>query len=171
MISFRLTHLAIGCSLLMLPAATVYISIALPQPVVAQTQSHSEYTGVVKEVDEIAQQITVRIDSKNNGNGSGVIVAKDENTYYVLTAAHVVKNSDTYTLVAPDGQKHLLDASKITLFKGVDLAVVQFASSRTYTVATLANYGIAQYQVSLSDIDDPTNIDGFLSVGFLEQNH
>lgn len=109
--SFRLTSLALGCSLLMLPAATVYTAIAFPGSVIAQTPSHPEYTGVVKKVDEIAQQITVSINSKNNGNGSGVIVASEGNTYYILTAAHVVKNPDEYTLVAPDGQSYPVAAT------------------------------------------------------------
>jgi S1-C subfamily serine protease len=51
----------------------------------------SKYTGIVKEVDDIAEKITVRIDSKNSDeDGSGVIVAKQGRDYYVLTAGHVV---------------------------------------------------------------------------------
>jgi S1-C subfamily serine protease len=42
-----------------------------------------EYTGLPGKIDNIAQQITVRIDSQNNGNGSGVIVAHNGDTYYV----------------------------------------------------------------------------------------
>ena len=49
---------------------------------------------LVDKVDTIAQQITVRIDSKKNGNGSGAIVAKQGQTYYVVTALHVVENPD-----------------------------------------------------------------------------
>jgi tetratricopeptide (TPR) repeat protein/S1-C subfamily serine protease len=144
MLSFCLSRSIIGCSLLMLPAATAYLTVVFEQPIDAQipTQTHSEYTGVAKQVDEIAQKITVLINSKNNGNGSGVIVAKEGNTYYVLTAAHVVQNSDNYTLTAPDGQQYQLDKSQMTVLEEVDLAVVQFTSNKTYNRATLARYNI-----------------------------
>lgn len=102
----------------------------------------SSDTGIVAEVDRIAQKITVRIDSRNNGNGSGVIVAKDGNTYYVLTASHVVKNPDQYQIVTPDGQQYRINAATITILEGVDLAVVEFTSDRTYQVATLGNYSL-----------------------------
>jgi S1-C subfamily serine protease len=55
--------------------------------------------GLVGEIDLIAQQITLRIDSKNNGNGSGIIMARQGQTYYVLTNFHVVENPDQYTVV------------------------------------------------------------------------
>ena len=108
----------------------------------AQTQAGQELSGIAGEVNQIAQQITVLINSQKNGNGSGAIIAKQGNTYYVLTAAHVVKNPDDYNIVAPDGQQYQIDNRKIALLSGVDLAVVQFTSERTYQVATLANYNL-----------------------------
>jgi S1-C subfamily serine protease len=126
---FRLTLIA---SLLILPIATAYTGIPFTQPVLAQTQTPNQYTGIAKQVDEMAQQITVLINSKNNGNGSGAIVAREGNTYYVLTAAHVVKNPDAYTLVAPDGTQYSLDSSQMTVLEEVDLALVQFTSQKTY---------------------------------------
>jgi hypothetical protein len=147
----------------------------------AQTQAGRELSGIAGEVNQIAQQITVLINSQKNGNGSGAIIAKQRNTYYVLTAAHVVnegrrqeaggrrrvfggslnshqklfplkgeactglvlvKNPDDYNIVAPDGQQYQIDNRKIALLSGVDLAVVQFTSERTYQVATLANYNL-----------------------------
>jgi hypothetical protein len=138
---FRLTLIA---SLLILPVATAYTYTEIPftQPILAQTQTPNQYTGLAKQVDEMAQQITVLINSKNNGNGSGAIVAHEENTYYVLTAAHVVKNPDAYTLVTPDGTQYNLGSSQMTVLEEVDLAVVQFTSEKTYSVATLARYNL-----------------------------
>jgi tetratricopeptide (TPR) repeat protein/S1-C subfamily serine protease len=101
-----------------------------------------KYTGLPGEIDSIAQQITVRIDSQNNGNGSGVIVAQNGDTYYVATAGHVVKNKDDYTIVAPDGQSYPIESSTIKTFEGIDLAVVQFQSQEAYTVATLGKYDL-----------------------------
>ena len=39
------------------------------------------YTGIVKKVDDIAQQVTVRIDTPDGENGSGTIIGKEGNTY------------------------------------------------------------------------------------------
>jgi S1-C subfamily serine protease len=66
------------------------------------SSDRSAHTGIVAQVDEIARQITVRINSSKNGNGSGVIFAKQGNTYSVLTASHVVSNPDKYKIVTPD---------------------------------------------------------------------
>jgi tetratricopeptide (TPR) repeat protein/S1-C subfamily serine protease len=101
-----------------------------------------KYTGLPGKIDNIAQQITVRIDSQNNGNGSGVIVAHEGNSYYVATAGHVVENQDDYTIVTPDGQSYSIENSTIKIFEGLDLAVVQFQSQEAYSVATLGKYNL-----------------------------
>ena len=97
------------------------------------------YTGIVKKIDDIAQAVTVRIDSQNNGNGSGVIINKQGDTYYVLTAHHVIKNSDKYTITTPDGQVYK-PKEIITVSKDNDLAVVKFQSKQNYQMAQIANY-------------------------------
>jgi S1-C subfamily serine protease len=97
---------------------------------------------IVAEVDKIAEQITVLINSEKHGNGSGVIVAKQGNTYYILTASHVVNKEDNYTLVTPDGKQERLKRDRITLLKGVDLALVAFRSDRSYRVAALGAYNL-----------------------------
>ncbi|MEH2324261.1 MAG: tetratricopeptide repeat protein [Nostoc sp.] len=96
----------------------------------------------VDKVDSIAQQITVRIDSQNSGNGSGVIIAKQGDTYYVVTALHVVKNPDTYQIIAPDGKQYVVQQSNIFKSEGLDAAVVKFTSNQTYSVATIAKYNL-----------------------------
>jgi tetratricopeptide (TPR) repeat protein/S1-C subfamily serine protease len=96
-------------------------------------------TGLAAEVDKVAAKITVRIED-NKSNGSGVIVAQNGNIYYVATATHVVKYQAQYHVVTPDGNRYPVDYGKVTLFPGVDLAVLQFSSPETYPVATLAKY-------------------------------
>jgi len=108
------------------------------------------------------KQFTVRIDGSSN-NGSGVIIAREGNTYTVLTSAHVVckipqkissskedKNKcveENYTVIAANGQKYPLDNSSIKLGGGgVDLATVKFNSGENYSVATLADYPVANHQ-------------------------
>jgi tetratricopeptide (TPR) repeat protein len=121
------------------------------EPTTVETPVNStSYNGVATKIDRIAQQITVRIDSLKNGNGSGVIVAKQGNSYYVLTANHVVKNPDEYTLVTPDGEKYPLQPNAIQTFEGVDIALVRFSSSKAYSVATLGDYSTNIYDERLA---------------------
>ena len=99
------------------------------------------YTGIVKKIDDIAQAVTVRIDSQKNGNGSGAIIAKQGDTYYVLTAHHVIKNQDKYTVTIPDGQVYKLTPQQIiTISADNDLAVVKFQSQKNYPIAQIASY-------------------------------
>ncbi len=92
-----------------------------------------------QQVNEIAKAITVRIDAEQ-GNGSGVIVAQDGKHYWVLTADHVVRKKGKYQVITPDGRKHTVDYTTVTSPEGIDLALLQFKSAETYTVAALGDY-------------------------------
>ncbi|MBD2514567.1 tetratricopeptide repeat protein [Nostoc sp. FACHB-973] len=96
----------------------------------------------VDKVDRISEQITVQINSKNNGNGSGVIIAKQGQTYYLVTAAHVLKKPDSYEIIAPDGKRYAVQPENIVKPEGLDLALVKFTSNQTYSVATIAKYNL-----------------------------
>jgi S1-C subfamily serine protease len=109
---------------------TTALVITLPQT--AQALSGTE-------VNDIAREITVLITSENSGHGSGVIVAKNDKTYYVLTAYHVVQSQDNYKLVAPDKQAYAIDYSKVKRLPDVDLAILEFTSDRNYQIAKLSN--------------------------------
>jgi serine protease Do len=94
---------------------------------------------VAQQVAQTAEAITVLF-KVTDYPGSGVIIAKDGSTYYVLTAAHVVQYADLpCTIVTPDKQEYQLDYRTVQRVPGVDLAVVQFSSDRTYRTARLAN--------------------------------
>ena len=113
------------------------------QPEVADTPTQ-EYTGIVGEVDNIAKQVTVRIATpKLDSHGSGVIIAKDGNTYYVATAGHVVNPDGEYQIVTPDGETYDLDNQTINKSEAYDLAILSFTSDKDYDVATLGNYTVA----------------------------
>ena len=90
------------------------------------------------EVAKIAKGITVLIDNENSP-GSGVIVERSGKTYTVLTAAHVVRRSDDYSIVTADGQRYKLDKSTIKPLQGVDLALVKFDSNQNYSTAKIGN--------------------------------
>ncbi|ARV61576.1 hypothetical protein BZZ01_25730 [Nostocales cyanobacterium HT-58-2] len=92
-------------------------------------------------VNKIAKDITVLI-TWQNSHGSGVIVAKEGNTYYVLTAGHVARGKNDLKIVTADGQQYPVNTSTIKTWEGTDLALLQFTSNQTYQVATLADYDL-----------------------------
>jgi tetratricopeptide (TPR) repeat protein len=108
-------------------------------PTSSQVEPQENLTGISKTIQDKAKQFTVRIDYPD-GNGSGVIVAKNGETYYVLTAKHVVEQDQEYKLVTPDEKEYTVDAGNIKTLEGADLAVLQFQSEATYQLATLAEY-------------------------------
>ena len=110
------------------------------QPKVTDTPSQTEYTGIVGTVDNIAEQITVRIATpKLDSHGSGVIIARNDNTYYVATAGHVVNPDGEYRIITPDGD-YELNNQTISKSSAYDLAIFSFTSEKDYTVATIGNY-------------------------------
>jgi serine protease Do len=93
------------------------------------------------EIAAIAEPVTVKIDN-NIGipGGSGVIIAKENNIYTVLTANHVVKNINIgYIIKTSDNQQHQVTQIKQLDKKGLDLAYITFTSNKQYSVATLGN--------------------------------
>jgi tetratricopeptide (TPR) repeat protein len=117
-----------------LPAALIgAATIAIIQPAPARTALGAD------QVATIAEQIMVRIDGQ--APGSGVLFAQQGQTYFVLTAAHVVATPDEYEVVAPDGQRHKLNYQLVKKLPSVDLAVVQFNSPKKYQIAKLGDSG------------------------------
>jgi hypothetical protein len=102
-----------------------------------QYQPVSALTSV--EVNDIAKPITVMIGGLD-GKGSGVIIAKNGNTYTVLTANHVVKKAGygVYEIITHDGQKYPMESAQ-TVGK-LDLALVRFTSSKNYPLAKIGDY-------------------------------
>jgi tetratricopeptide (TPR) repeat protein len=90
-----------------------------------------------QQINDIARQVTVKIDGQ--APGSGVIIARQGQTYYVLTAAHVVATPDEYDVITPDGQKHTIDYKLLKKLPEVDLAVVMFTSPKNYQVVEIGD--------------------------------
>lgn len=86
-------------------------------------------------VYKIANKTTVLIDGQNSG--SGVIVSRNNDTYYLLTAKHVVATPDEYIIITSSGQEYVLDYRNVTLFANSDLAVIQFNSDENLAIAPL----------------------------------
>jgi tetratricopeptide (TPR) repeat protein len=133
----------------------VSLSWGLPVSVLAQAapevmkEAEPPLTGLARQVYDNAKAVTVRIEARSKSQpldgdqGSGVIIGKQGNTYYVATARHVVQYSDQeYQLITPDGRRYRIDYSKIKQQDGQDVALVQFSSNEIYSVATLADYRV-----------------------------
>ncbi|MBD2563125.1 MULTISPECIES: serine protease [Nostoc] len=104
------------------------------------------------EVNNIAQTVTVRIDG--DGVGSGVIFERKGETYFVLTNRHVVSRDGRYEIHTQDGGKYPVYYSKE--LPGLDLAVLQFNSNKSYPIANLGNSdqireGMTVYVVGWAD--------------------
>lgn len=145
-----------------MPAAIFSIGMLFTAPQIATALTADK-------VQEIAEKVTVLIPLKNpikgtNENGSGSIIAKQGNTYTILTANHVVcadrpftevcKNPYQIKVKTKDGQEYTVDNSTIKKLPELDLAVFQFTSDKNYPVATLANYdptSRSEKQVQLPD--------------------
>jgi tetratricopeptide (TPR) repeat protein len=124
-------------------AAGLLLSALLAQPIALGWElmmgNKPAWSLSSSEVAKIAKGVTVLLDSPDSP-GSGVIVAKQGNSYTVMTAAHVVRNrSQQYTIATSDGQRYQVSNTSIKSVNGVDLAVVKFTSSRTYSVVKMGN--------------------------------
>lgn len=99
------------------------------------------YPVIGTEIDEMAEKFTVLIQGPASP-GSGVIISKQNNTYTVLTAAHVVEainpQEEAYT-ITNDQKYHPLDTNSVKKFSGYDLALVEFTSNQNYQVAEIGN--------------------------------
>ncbi len=85
-----------------------------------------KFGGISAKVLDIAKLSSVQIKQANGGIGSGVIIAKDNDIYYVLTAAHVVGNQQEYQVVAPDKQVYKVDNQTIRTRKGLNLIEMNY---------------------------------------------
>ncbi|MDR9896184.1 tetratricopeptide repeat protein [Aetokthonos hydrillicola Thurmond2011] len=115
-----------------LAPALIQVSIVLVQTQMAVALS-------APEISKIAQEVIVQIESKTPRYGCGVIIKHVDNTYTVLTAGHVVENSDKYEIITPDQKRYPLNYSTVKLLPGVDLAILEFTSKENYTVAKIGN--------------------------------
>jgi serine protease Do len=110
---------------------------ALISPAVIVAIAPATFALSAPEVSQIAKDITVRIESQTPG--SGVLIKRDGSTYTLLTAAHVVGTADDYEVVTQDNQRYRINSEAIKTLPGVDLAILQFSSDRTYKTAKLGN--------------------------------
>lgn len=110
-------------------------AIVAVQPQIAIPQEQQALND--KAIGDMARDVTVLINGQNPG--SGVIIAKQGNTYYVLTAKHVVATQDEYEVFTSDAAKYPINYATVKKLPGVDLALVQFTSNKNYRVAEIGD--------------------------------
>ena len=112
-------------------------------------QSQIVWSQSIEEIQNIAEKITVKIETPFN-NGSGVIIGKKGTTYYVLTARHVindVKAGEFLQVQTHDRQSYKIDVNKRKdISNGIDLSLVQFQSDRNYPVAKISTFNYQLYK-------------------------
>jgi len=74
---------------------------------------------------------------RSQGLGSGVIVRKDKNVYYVLTNNHVVEGAKEIVLATRDGREY--DAETVGTDSRRDLAIVKFETPDVFAPAELGD--------------------------------
>ena len=127
-----------------LPTIFGAATIALVQPDVAVAQ-----TAIQPDIQAIAQKFTVKVNPDGQW-GSGAIVAKNGNVYYVLTARHVIndiRSGEELWLITHDNKDHKVNVDAIKLLPdNIDLALIQFTSNKAYPVATISDYDYRLYE-------------------------
>jgi lipoprotein NlpI len=105
------------------------------------------------EIESIAKAVTVEIRLlQDESIGSGIIIDRKGDIYTLVTNRHVVcgqtrncttpPEGETYTVKLGDEQKYQLSAKSVKLLgNGLDLAMIQFRSNRTYPVAQIEDAG------------------------------
>jgi len=133
-----LAKLVMGLTMLIVLPEVDWVSGSLSLKMRSPLLGQPAQALTAQEVEAIAQQITVLIDGLNPG--SGVIIGQEQDRYLVLTSRHVVATEDEYWIITPDGREYPVNYESVRPLPGVDLAVVEFQSDRSYTIATLADY-------------------------------
>ena len=86
--------------------------------------------------DNIAREITVKIGIEDNG-ASGVIIAQQDNSYLILTNAHVLRGDESFTVQTYDGITYQAQPVSNSIDTDDDLALLEFESDKTYQTATI----------------------------------
>ena len=114
------------------------------------SQSVAVYAKTGEEVYKIAVPVTVQINS-DIGGGTGVIIAKDGNTYTVLTNNHVVCGRETFVNNCNTNRSYNITTSQRKTYtanfvqpfqtneSSPDLAILTFTTSDNYSAAILGD--------------------------------
>ncbi|WP_044194797.1 S1 family peptidase [Oscillatoria acuminata] len=92
-----------------------------------------------REIAQTARQITVKI-GMSQSSGTGVIVARNGSTTWVLTCGNVVDSfNGNYQIQTVNGQQYQGNTSQIQQIPQVNLALVPFFTNNSYASAVIGN--------------------------------
>ncbi|MEM8827848.1 MAG: tetratricopeptide repeat protein [Cyanobacteria bacterium P01_G01_bin.19] len=129
--------------------------------VLVMTQGSRAIAKSATEIAAIAKETTVKIENTLGiPGGSGVIIAKNENVYTVLTANHVVVNPNVGYIVKIKNEQHSVSEVKSLKDRtGLDLAVVTFSSTKPYPTATFGDSSYASAGANVYVSGFPLSVD------------
>lgn len=102
---------------------------------------------------------------RTQGLGSGVIVRRDGDTYYVLTNDHVIGNADEITVTLDDGAEFTADV--IGRDSRKDLALISFVADQELPVAALGDSDTLQVGDWVLAIGSPFGFQSTVTAGIV----
>lgn len=104
-------------------------------------------------------------DFRARGFGSGVIVERQQNTYYVLTNAHVIGDADEIVIIFSDSSEK--EASLVGVDQRKDLALVSFQSNENIPLAELGDSDSVEVGDWVLAIGSPFNFQSTVTAGIV----
>jgi Do/DeqQ family serine protease len=102
---------------------------------------------------------------RSRGLGSGIIVRRERDTYYVLTNYHVVEEVSEITVKTDDGKE--APATLIGTDERKDLAMVSFKSNDSYPLAVLGNSDAVKVGDWAIAVGNPLNFMSSVTMGII----
>lgn len=128
-----------------LSSVLAFLTTLAVLPAVSLGQSNNQPSKKINPIESIAKELAVHL-STTTGNGSGVLIGKEGDTYTVLSAAHVICDIESNVqscqepaaieLTTPDGETYTSSEVKEFPFQ-LDLVLIKFRSSFKYPIAKM----------------------------------
>ena len=139
----RLSYLliaCIGCWYTQQPVQSLPVSRSRLIEVNSRRENAQQLT--VAQIKNEARVIAVKVLS-GYGAGSGILINKQGQIYTILTNNHVLAVGESHRIQTPDGKIYQGKLVRNRSFDGNDLVLLQFRSTREYSVARLASSPVA----------------------------
>jgi len=125
------------------------------------------------EISQIAKSVTVRLFNHSRSvNGSGIIIMRNKNNYFILTNEHVVESSfkNDILIQTPDNKIYNAYLISYPFEKNDDLALLKIKANKEYSFSNLGNFkktniGDTIYSVGFTIDPENSNIPLTLTKG------
>lgn len=113
---------------------------AIPKPTSISQAKPGERHLSVAQLKSLARSITVKV-KVDRAWGSGILVRKRGQTYFVVTNQHVLNTGDRFSIQTADGRIYPAKVHRAE-FGDRDLALLQFQATPNYAIASLVKTAI-----------------------------